>query len=81
MPMQYIKDNSGTTTAVVIPIEEWKQITIKHQDLKQLEQKEIPTSEKKMKPSDFAGILSEEAYKAITEHTKQARNEWDRDTY
>ncbi len=81
MPMQYIKDNNGATTAVVIPISEWKQIVTKHQDLSQLEQGQIAMAEKKMKPSDFAGSLSEEAYPEITEHIKQARNEWDRDTY
>lgn len=79
--MQYIKNNKGTTTAVVIPINEWKQIIIKHQDLNQWEQGQVVLSEKKMKPSDFAGSLSEEAYQEITEHIKQARNEWDRDTY
>lgn len=44
--MQYIKDNNGNTTAVVIPIEEWKQITEKHQDLKQLEQRQTAKPEK-----------------------------------
>lgn len=80
MPMQFIKDNEGSTTAVVIPIEEWKQITTKHNDLKQLEQKQSLTLEK-MKPSDFAGILSEETYIDITRHLKQVRSEWDRDIY
>ena len=37
MPMQYIKDDSGQTTAVIIPIAEWKDITNKHQDLKEME--------------------------------------------
>lgn len=80
MPMQYIKDNNSTTTAVVIPVSEWKQIIIKHQALSQLEEGQIVMPEKKMKPSDFAGSLSEEAYQEITEHIKQAQNEWDRDT-
>ncbi len=80
MPMQYIKDNSGNTTAVIIPINEWKQIITKYQDLKQLEQPQAAKPEK-MKPSDFAGTLSEEGYQAINEHIKQVRNEWERDTY
>lgn len=80
MPMQYIKDTNGTTTAVVIPIEEWKQMTAKYQDSKQLEQRQTAKSERKTKPTDYAGILSEEAYQALSKHIKQARNEWDRDT-
>ena len=78
MAIQYIQDNNGLTTAVVIPIDEWKDITNKHEDLKELEKK---TASNKMKPSDFAGTLSNEGYMAINEHIKQARNEWDRDTY
>ncbi len=75
MPMQYIKDDSGQTTAVIIPIAEWKDITNKHQDLKELEKKQAPG---KMKPSDFSGTLSQEGYKAINDHIEQARKEWDR---
>lgn len=81
MPMQYIKDNKGKTTAVIIPIEEWKELTSRHEDLIQLEQKAVATTEKKIKPSDFAGILSEDAYQSITQHIKKERDEWDRDTY
>ncbi len=74
MPMQYIQDDSGQTTAVIIPIEVWKDITNKHQDLKKLEKQ----AQKTMKPSDFAGTLSQEGYKAINDHIEQARKEWDR---
>jgi hypothetical protein len=77
MPMQYIHDDSGQTTAVIIPIAEWKNITSRHQDLKELEKKQAPS--KKMRPSDFAGALSQEGYQALNEHIKQARKEWDRD--
>lgn len=77
MPLQFVQDNTGSTTAVIIPIEVWKQITSKHQDLKQLEREQQFAAKGKMKPSDFAGALSEEGYKVINEHLKQATNEWD----
>ncbi len=54
MSLQYLLDNSGKATAVVIPITEWEDITRKHSDLKDLT--ELP--DKKMKPSDFVGILT-----------------------
>lgn len=47
MALQYIKDNTGNTTAVIIPIEELKQITTKHQDLKQQQQPQTAKAEKK----------------------------------
>ncbi len=78
--MQFIKDHSGITTAVLIPIEEWKSITIKHQDLKELENGKLPVSKDKLQPSDFGGTLSPEGYAALNEHLKQARSEWDRNT-
>jgi hypothetical protein len=53
MDIQYISDNHGNHTAVVIPIDEWNSITDKHQDLKTLEKP-------KMKPSDFVGCISKE---------------------
>ncbi|WP_262507383.1 hypothetical protein [Spirosoma radiotolerans] len=37
MNIQYISDAQGRHTAIVIPIEEWNNITAKHQDLKLLE--------------------------------------------
>lgn len=71
--MQFVKDNTGAATAVIIPIKEWKQIISKHQDLKQLEQRLTMQPEKKLKPSDYAGSLSEEGYEALKEHIKQAQ--------
>lgn len=47
--MQFVKDNTGAATAVIIPIKEWKQIISKHQDLKQLEQRLTMQPEKKLK--------------------------------
>jgi len=77
MPLQYIHDDIGQTTAVIIPIAEWEDITNRHQDLKDLEKKQVPA--KKMRHSDFAGTLSKEGYQALNEHIKEARKEWDRD--
>ena len=74
MPMQYIKDNNDITTAVVIPIEEWKSITKKHTDLASLEKQ---VSEKRKKASDFKGILSPELTEALQKHVQQSRQEWD----
>jgi hypothetical protein len=36
MPLQYIHDSNGATTAVIIPIEEWNKITEKYSDVEEL---------------------------------------------
>ena len=38
MPLQYIQDFNGATTAVIIPIEEWNKITEKYSGLEELPQ-------------------------------------------
>ena len=38
MSLQYLQDNNGTTTAVLIPIDEWKRITEKYNDLEEIPQ-------------------------------------------
>lgn len=38
MSLQYLHDNNGTTTAVLIPIDEWKRITEKYNDLEEIPQ-------------------------------------------
>ena len=38
MSLQYLQDNNGNTTAVVIPIEEWNRFTEKYKDLEELPQ-------------------------------------------
>ena len=38
MDLQYISDSNGKHTAVIIPIDEWNNITTKHQDLKTLDE-------------------------------------------
>ena len=39
MDLQYLSDADGKHTAVVIPIEDWRDLTTKHEELKKLEQK------------------------------------------
>ncbi len=36
MNLQYLQDDNGNTTAVIIPIEEWKKFTEKYSDLEDL---------------------------------------------
>lgn len=38
MNLQYLQDNNGNTTAVVVPIEEWNRFTEKYNDLEELPQ-------------------------------------------
>ena len=73
MPLQYLTDIKGHT-AVLIPINEWEQITRKHQDLKSLE-KVITKPNTKL--SDFAGKLSAETADAMLNYVAESRNEWD----
>ncbi len=74
MPLQYLKNDNGETTAVLIPIEEWKAITQKHGDLALLEK---PVAVKHKKASDFKGTLSPELAEALQKHVRQSREQWD----
>jgi hypothetical protein len=38
MNLQYLQDNNGNTTAVVVPIQEWNQLTEKYKGLEELPQ-------------------------------------------
>jgi hypothetical protein len=76
MALQYISDNSGNHTAVIIPINEWNEITTIHEDLKKLENQEKITPKKK--PSDFAGTISKETAMKMIADIEQSREEWDR---
>jgi hypothetical protein len=75
MDLQYISDTQGKHTAVVIPIDEWNNLTAKHQDLKLLEKPEQLT---KKKPSDFFGTLIKEDAEKMQAYVTQSRNEWER---
>jgi hypothetical protein len=70
MALQYISDNKGRHTAVVIPIAEWENITAKHQDLKVLEHPDNVKS----KPSDFKGCISKETALKMLEDIEISRN-------
>lgn len=77
MSLQYISDDSGNHTAVIIPINEWNEITAKHEDIKVLVQESgKPLS--KRKPSDFAGILDKEIAKKMILDIEKERGEWER---
>ena len=76
MDLQYISDTQGRHTAVVIPIEEWNNITAKHEDLKILERvADVSTKN----AARFKGILNNEEADKYTAYLNQARNEWQRD--
>lgn len=51
MSLQYLQDNKGTTTAVVVPIEDWNRITEKYSDLE-----EIPQWQKELIDSRLAHL-------------------------
>lgn len=53
MTLQYLQDNKGATTAVVVPIEDWNRITEKYSDLE-----EIPQWQKKLIDSRLAHLQS-----------------------
>ncbi len=75
MELQYISDISGNHTAVVIPIDEWNNITDKHQDLKELVGvKEIPSNN----AARFKGLLTGEEADKYHKYLKKVRKEWDR---
>lgn len=74
MPLQYITDASGTQTAVMIPIDEWELLTLKHKDLKALEK---APAKPKTKLSGLAGKLSEETANAMLNYVEESRSGWD----
>ena len=76
MSLQYISDDLGNHTAVIIPINEWNEITAKHEDLKSLQDK--PKSASKKKPSDYIGTLDKELAKQMILDIEKDREEWER---
>lgn len=81
MDLQYISNEHGETTAVIIPIQEWNNLTARHEDLKELSKETKPDRENppKKKPSDFAGIITKEQAQEMHNYLKKTRGEWDRD--
>ena len=78
MELQYLSDNNGKHTAVVIPIQDWEILTQKHEDLKSLETENIKPKSKKKLSEIFAGSLNltDKQYNEFQESVKQSRNEW-----
>ena len=76
MNVQYISDAQGRHTAIVIPIEEWNNITAKHQDLKLLENAKQDAVRRK--PSDFVGCISKETAQEMINDIEQSRSQWER---
>ncbi len=72
MELQYLSDKRGNHTAVVIPIEDWNNLTEKYQGLKTLEKP-------KNGASRFKGLLTNEEADKYHLYLQQARSEWDRD--
>ncbi len=70
MNVQYVSDEQGRQTDVVISIEDWKRLLAKYDELNEPEKP-------KKKPSDFRGTISSELADALLKHVEQARNEWD----
>lgn len=74
MALQYVTDTAGNQTAVMIPIDEWELLRLKHKDLKELETTPIKP---KTKLSGLAGKLSEETANAMLNYVEEGRNDWD----
>lgn len=72
--LQIIKDGYGNNTGVFVPINEWQNIVLKHQDLKILVN--IESSPKK-KLSELAGKLSQQTAEAMQKHIAEGREEWE----
>ena len=75
MELQYISDTHGNHTAVVIPIDDWKDITAK---LEHLKDQTIDSSVKMSNAIRFKGILTNEETEKYQKFLKKARSEWDR---
>ena len=74
MRIQIIQDGHGKNTGVFVPINDWKTIIQKHEDLKSLVDIE-PFSKKKL--SELAGKLSHETAEAMQKYVTESRNEWE----
>jgi hypothetical protein len=79
MNLQYLKDDNNTTTAVVIPISDWEEITRTHQDINLMIEVKT-TNVQKLKPSDFFGTLTKEDGERMQAHVTKSRNEWERNS-
>jgi hypothetical protein len=72
MDLQYISDADGRQTAVVIPIEDWKDLTVKHEILRDLDDK----SQKTKTMASFRGIITDKEADELQEFVRKSREEW-----
>jgi len=70
MELQYISDENGNHTAVVIPIEEWNNFLKNHTDLNILDLNKNKLSDK------YYGKISENIAENINHYISKSRKEW-----
>jgi len=76
MSLQYVQNDRGETTAVLIPIEEWRRIKSKHPDIAEEENKELPEWQKDLIDSRLSQIQNNpERLKPIDELLQELDNE------
>ncbi len=75
MDLQYVSDNEGKHTAVLIPIEEWNYIITKHEDLKALEMPKPSGIQKKLSEK-YAGKLPADIADELQNYVTKSRAEW-----
>jgi hypothetical protein len=73
MKLQVLQDGFGNNTGVFIPMNDWKIITQKHLDLKELIT--IPKTKKKI--SELAGLLSSDTADAMIKEVEESRKSWE----
>ena len=77
MALQYVSDDAGNPTAVLVPINVWNDLALKHEDVKVLMQDSTQPKSKR-KPSEFAGTLDKELAKKMISDIEKDREEWER---
>lgn len=74
MNLQIVQDSNGQNTGVFVPINDWNEIILKHQDLKTLVTFEQTN---KMKLSELIGSLSNETAESMKNYVADSRNDWE----
>lgn len=77
MAIQYVSDEAGKPTAVLVPIDQWNKLASQHKEVSLLMQDRTEPKSKR-KPSEFAGTLSKEEAEKFIKYVEQSRNEWER---
>lgn len=77
MAIQYVSDDAGNPTAVLVPIVEWNKLASKHEDIQLLMQNSIQPKSRR-KPSEFRGILNKEIAQKMILDIEKDREEWER---